>query len=110
MSIVLTVALFSQLLHLIDPAKAPGALFMVFSGGILFGAVFMATDMVTTPTTNLGRWYFGIGVGLIVVIIRVYGGLPEGVMYAILIMNGFAPLINRVTQPRVFGTHARIAK
>ncbi|MHB1312617.1 MAG: RnfABCDGE type electron transport complex subunit D [Gemmatimonadaceae bacterium] len=109
-AIVLTVMVFSQLLHLIDPVKAPGALFMVFSGGLLFGAVFMATDMVTTPTTNLGRVYFGVGVGMLVVIIRVYGGLPEGVMYAILIMNGFAPLINRATQPAVFGTRARIAK
>jgi electron transport complex protein RnfD len=59
---------------------------------------------VTVPTTNKGRWIFGACVGALVVIIRVYGGLPEGVMYAILIMNAFTPLINRFTQPTVFGT------
>jgi electron transport complex protein RnfD len=77
---------------------------MVFSGGLMLGAVYMATDMVTVPTTNKGRWIFGVGTGLIVVIIRVFGGLPEGVMYAILIMNAFTPFINRATQPVVFGT------
>lgn len=106
-SILVTVFVFSALLHLFDASK-PGALFMVFSGGLVFGAVYMATDMVTVPTTNRGRWMFGIGVGFLVVVIRVFGGLPEGVMYAILIMNAFTPLINRVTQPAVFGTQKRI--
>jgi electron transport complex protein RnfD len=64
----------------------------------------MATDMVTSPTTNRGRWIFGAGIGLIVVVIRFWGGLPEGVMYAILLMNAVVPFINRATQPRVFGT------
>lgn len=103
-SILLTVFLLGGLLHLINPAKAPDALFMVFSGGLMLGAVYMATDMVTVPTTNKGRWVFGIGTGALVVVIRVYGGLPEGVMYAILIMNAFTPLINNFTQPAVFGT------
>jgi electron transport complex protein RnfD len=103
-SILVTVFVLSGLLHLINPAKAPDALFMLFSGGLMLGAVYMATDMVTVPTTNKGRWVFGIGTGAIVVVIRVYGGLPEGVMYAILIMNAFTPLINRTTQPTVFGT------
>ena len=105
-SILLTVFALGGLLHFINPAKAPDALFMLFSGGLMLGAVYMATDMVTVPTTNKGRWWFGIGTGALVVIIRVYGGLPEGVMYAILIMNAFTPLINRATQPTVFGTRA----
>jgi len=106
-SILVTVFVLSALLHLFDASK-PGALFMVFSGGLVFGAVYMATDMVTVPTTNRGRWVFGLGVGFLVVVIRVFGGLPEGVMYAILIMNAFTPLINRFTQPAVFGTRKRI--
>jgi electron transport complex protein RnfD len=69
----------------------------------------MATDMVTSPITNRGKWVFGIGIGAIVVVIRVWGGLPEGVMYAILFMNALTPFINRATQPRVFGTHLRQA-
>lgn len=106
-AIVLTVGVFSGILHAFDATK-PGALFMIFSGGLMLGAVYMATDLVTVPVTNPGRWVFGIGVGLLVVIIRVWGGLPEGVMYAILLMNALTPFINSATQPRVFGTHARI--
>jgi electron transport complex protein RnfD len=77
---------------------------MLFSGGLMLGAVFMATDMVTSPVTNSGRWIFGFGIGVLVVLIRIWGGLPEGVMYAILFMNALTPFINRATQPRVFGT------
>jgi electron transport complex protein RnfD len=64
----------------------------------------MATDMVTSPVTRRGSWIFGAGIGVLVVAIRVWGGLAEGVMYAILLMNAVVPAINRVTQPRVFGT------
>ena len=103
-SILLTVALFAASLHAIDATRFASAPFMLFSGGLMLGAVFMATDMVTAPVTNGGRWLFGIGIGVLVVIIRVWGGLPEGVMYAILLMNALVPFINRVTQPRVFGT------
>lgn len=78
-------------------------LFHLVSGGLLLGAFFMATDPVTSPVTPLGRWAFGIGAGLILVVIRLYGGFPEGVTYSILIMNGFAPLITRATLPRRFG-------
>jgi electron transport complex protein RnfD len=80
---------------------------MLFSGGLVLGAVYMATDPVTSPVTNLGAWVFGVGIGVLVVVIRVWGGLPEGVMYAILLMNALVPLIGRVTQPRVFGTALR---
>jgi Na+-translocating ferredoxin:NAD+ oxidoreductase subunit D len=102
-SIFGTVALLSAIVHLVD-ATHPSPLFMLFSGGLVLGAVYMATDMVTSPTTNRGRWIFGAGVGALVVVIRLWGGLPEAVMYAILLMNAFVPYINRVTQPRVFGT------
>ncbi len=78
-------------------------LFHVLAGGLLIGAFFMATDMVTSPVTKTGRWIFGIGSGLIVVIIRVYGGYPEGISFAILLMNAITPLIDRFTQGRKFG-------
>ena len=76
---------------------------MLFSGGLVLGAIYMATDPVTSPVTNLGAWIFGIGIGVLVVVIRLWGGLPEGVMYAILLMNALVPLIGRATRPRVFG-------
>jgi Na+-translocating ferredoxin:NAD+ oxidoreductase subunit D len=107
-SILLMVALFSTLVHLIDPRR-PDALFMLFSGGLMLGAVYMATDLVTSPVTNRGRWVFGAGIGVLVVVIRIWGGLPEGVMYAILFMNALVPFINRATQPRVFGTGRQVA-
>ncbi len=107
-SILVTVLAFSAILHFADATK-PDPLFMIFSGGLMLGAVYMATDMVTSPITNLGKWIFGVGIGILVVVIRVWGGLPEGVMYAILFMNALTPFINRATQPRVFGTHLRTA-
>ena len=103
-SILATVAVLAQIIHLVSPELYPDAAFMLFSGGLMLGAVFMATDMVTSPTTNLGCWIFGAGIGALVVLIRLWGGLPEGVMYAILLMNAMVPFINRATQPRVFGT------
>ena len=81
-SIFVTVAVLSQLIHVFMPGK-PDALFMLFSGGLMLGAVFMATDMVTSPTTPKGAWIYGVGIGVLVVVIRLWGGLPEGVMYSI---------------------------
>jgi len=75
----------------------------VLSGGLMLGAFFMATDWVTTPVTKMGRIVMGLGAGLITAIIRLYGGLPEGVTFAILIMNGLTPLIDRYTMGRRFG-------
>lgn len=103
-SILLTVAVLSQIAHTVAPDRYPDALFMLFSGGLMLGAWYMATDMVTSPTTSTGCWVFGVGVGGMVVVIRLWGGLPEGVMYSILFMNALVPFINRATQPRVFGT------
>jgi electron transport complex protein RnfD len=107
-SIFATVAVLSQIIHWVDPAK-PGALFMLFSGGLMLGTVYMTTDMVTSPTTTRGAWLYGFGIGALVVVIRLWGGLPEGVMYAILLMNAMVPFINRATQPRLFGTGKAVA-
>ncbi|HEU0077455.1 MAG TPA: RnfABCDGE type electron transport complex subunit D, partial [Longimicrobiaceae bacterium] len=103
--VLLTVAAFAGVLHALDP-RYPGPLFMLFSGGLMLGAVYMATDMVTSPVTHRGAWIFAVGIGLLVVLIRVWGGLPEGVMYAVLLMNALVPAINRLTRPRVFGAPA----
>ncbi len=107
-SIIVSVMVLSAIVHLADATK-PDALFMLFSGSLMLGAVYMATDMVTSPITNAGKWVFGVGIGVLVVVIRIWGGLPEGVMYAILFMNALTPFINRATQPRVFGTRLRSA-
>jgi len=102
-AMLLAVAVFSGVLHLVDAARYPAPGLMLLSGGLLFGAIFMATDPVTSPTTPRGAWIFGAGAGLLVVLIRLWGGLPEGVMYAILLMNATVPHIDRGTQPRAFG-------
>jgi len=101
--IIATAALFSGILSMVDADKYPSPLFTIFSGGLLLGAIYMATDPVTSPITPKGAWIFAIGVGFLIVLIRVFGGFPEGTMYAILLMNAATPLIDRVTQPRVFG-------
>ena len=100
--ILATVFLLSGLLHLIHRAYPP-PLFMLLSGGLMLGAVYMATDMVTSPVTPLGIWIFAFMIGALTVVIRIWGGLPEGVMYAILLANGLTPLINLYTQPRIYG-------
>lgn len=100
---LLGVLVFSAALHYGGVEKCPNPLFMLFSGGLMFGAVFMVTDPVTTPIAPRGMWIFGLGVGFLVVLIRVFGGLPEGVMFSILLMNAVTPHINAFTQPRTFG-------
>jgi len=100
---LLSVFVFSSVFHLVNAAKYPTPLFMLFSGGLMFGAVFMATDMVTSPVTPLAVWIYGAFLGFMTVLIRLKGGLPEGVMYAILLGNAIIPLINLVTQPRIYG-------
>jgi H+/Na+-translocating ferredoxin:NAD+ oxidoreductase subunit D len=99
-----TVVAFNGVLHWVDPTKFPTVGFALFGGGLMLGAVYMATDMVTSPITSRGSWIYALGIGLLVVLIRTWGGLPEGVMYAILLMNAMVPFINRSTQPKVFGT------
>lgn len=103
-SILATAAAFSWVFHLVDPARYPDPVFMLGAGSLMLGAVFMATDMVSSPETRMGVWIYGVFIGFMVVIIRLFGGLPEGVMYAILLGNAVSPLISRVTQPRTYGT------
>ncbi len=83
------------------------ALYQVLSGGLILGALYMATDMVTCPLTSRGQLIFGVSLGLLTVFIRVYGGYPEGVAFSILILNLFTPLIDRVTMPRIFGHRSK---
>ena len=101
-----TVAAYAALLHAASPAASLPPLFHLLSGGLLLGACFMATDLSTTPVTRGGLLLFGAGCGVITMLIRTVktGAYPEGVSFAILIMNAFTPLINRATRHRVFGT------
>ena len=108
-AVLTTVALLSGLLWLADPSVYPSPSFMLLSGGLMLGAVFMATDMVASPMTPLGLWLYGALIGVLVVVIRVWGGMPEGVMYAILFGNAVTPLIDRVIRPRVYGGRRRAA-
>jgi electron transport complex protein RnfD len=78
-------------------------LFHVLTGGLVLGAFFMATDMVTCPSAPVGQWIFGAGCGLLTIFIRLAGGYPEGVCYSILLMNLVTPLLDRYTKPKVFG-------
>ncbi len=105
-SIFLTVALLSTLFHQIDPVSYPSAFFALGAGGLMLGAVFMATDMVASPMTAKGLWIYGFVIGALVLAIRYWGGLPEGVMYAILLANALSPHIDAATQPKVFGSQA----
>lgn len=97
-----SVFIFSLITWHINPKfGSPG--FHLLAGGAMLGAFFMATDPVTSPLTGKGRFIFGTGAGIIVMVIRLFGGLPEGVMYSILLMNAVTPLINRYTIPKPFG-------
>lgn len=100
-------ALAAWLFQLWAPERYPEPLFVLLSGGLMLGAVFMATDMVTSPVTPLGVWLYGALIGVLTVLIRYFGGMPEGVMYAILVGNALTPLIDRYTPPRAFGTGGR---
>ncbi len=100
---IATVAVFTGILWLINPEGYASPSFHLVAGGLMLGAFFMATDMVTSPITNTGKVVFAAGCGVITVVIRLWGGYPEGVSFAILIMNAFVPLINRATRPTKFG-------
>lgn len=102
MSILVTVFVLSSLLHLADPIYA-NPLQVLFSGGLMLGAIFMATDYVTSPMTHRGQLVYGIAIGVLTVVIRNWGSYPEGMSFAILIMNAFTPLINNYIKPKRFG-------
>lgn len=97
-------AAFIGTVALLSVPMGRDALAAVLSGGLILGAFFMATDMVTSPTTKAGRIVFGIGCGALTSLTRSYGGFPEGVCYSILLMNCLVPLVDKYMQPRVFGT------
>ena len=100
--------LLSGLLFLVDSQVYPSPVFMLFSGGLMLGAVFMATDMVASPLTPLGVVIYGSIIGLLTIVIRIWGGLPEGVMYAILLANAISPHIDNWVRPRVYGTANKV--
>lgn len=97
-----TVALMSAIFYLSNPGFG-SPLYHIFGGGLMLGALFMATDMVTSPMSFKGQLIFGVGCGVITLVIRYFGGYPEGVSYSILIMNAFVPMIDSATKPRSFG-------
>ncbi len=101
--IIATVALVSCICWLIDPGTYVNPLYHILSGGLMLGAFFMATDMVTSPMTIAGKCIFALGVGLLTIIIRLWGQYPEGMSFAILIMNAVVPLINKGFKPKRFG-------
>ena len=98
-----TVFILSGVFWLINPDQYMNPLFHILTGGLVLGAFYMATDMVTSPVTTRGMLVFGAGCGCITVIIRLFGGYPEGVSYSILLMNAATPLIDRYTRPKTFG-------
>ncbi len=104
------VFVFSGILHLVDSQTYASPAFMLLSGGLMLGAVFMATDMVGSPMTPAGCAVYGVLIGLLVVVIRVWGGMPEGVMYAILIGNAASPQIDRLIRPKVYGSAGKQAR
>jgi electron transport complex protein RnfD len=106
-SILLTVVIFTGLLWMADPMKYADPVFHLLTGGLMLGAIYMATDYVTSPMTHKGMIIYGIGIGIITVLIRTFGAYPEGVSFAILIMNAFVPLLNLYIKPRRFGKEVK---
>ncbi len=98
-----SVTLMAVILHSVDPQRYLPPAHHLFSGGLMLGALFMATDMVPSPVTRRGMMIFGAGCGILTMVIRVWGGYPEGVSFAILLMNATVPLLDRYTRPRVLG-------
>jgi electron transport complex protein RnfD len=109
-SVIGSIAIFTGILHFTNPEANAGPLFHILTGGAILGAFFMATDYVSSPMSKHGMLLYGTGIGLITVLIRIYGAYPEGVSFAILIMNGFTPLINRYIKPKRFGEQLRPVK
>lgn len=102
-TIILTVAVMTGIFWLIDPSQYTDPLFNILTGGVLLGSVFMATDYVTSPMAVKGMVIYGIGIGVLTVLIRYFGSYPEGVSFAILIMNSIVPLLNKYIKPARFG-------
>ena len=107
LSIIATVAVFSGIFWAINPAEYTDPLFNILTGGLLLGSIFMATDYVTSPMSNMGGVVFGVGIGIITMLIRYFGAYPEGISFAILIMNSVVPLLNKYIKPRRFGKEVK---
>lgn len=103
LSILLSVLIFSGIFWLIDPTQYVNPMFHLLTGGMMLGAIFMATDMVSSPMSRNGQLVFGVGIGLLTVIIRIWGAYPEGMSFAILLMNSVTPLLNITFKPKRFG-------
>ncbi len=106
-SIIATVFVFSGIMYLVNPEIYVNPLVQLLSGGLMLGAIFMATDYVTSPMSKNGMLIYGICIGLLTVVIRLFGAYPEGMSFAILIMNAFTPLINTYCKPKRFGEVAK---
>jgi len=98
-----SLALLTGIFWMIDPTHYADPLFHILAGGVMLGAFFMATDMVTSPMTVKGQIIFAIGGGVIAGLIRMFGAYPEGCMFSILIMNALVPLIDKFVKPKRFG-------
>ena len=105
-----TMALFAGIMWGISPEEYMSPVFHLLSGGAVLGAVFMATDYVTSPMTTKGMVIYAVGIGVITMLIRLWGPYPEGMSFAILIMNSVVPLIDKYVRPKRFGTTKRVAK
>lgn len=103
LAVLLTITVFVWIVNGVSPGTTPGPLFHLLTGGVMIGAFFMATDYVTSPVTHLGGVVYGIGIGIIVCVIRIWGSFPEGMSFAIVIMNALVPLIDRFCYKRPFG-------
>ncbi len=107
-STIVTAMIFAGIFWLINPEQNADPLFHLLTGGLLLGAIFMATDYVTSPMTPKGMLVFGAGIGFLTIIIRVFGAYPEGVSFAILIMNTIVPIINKYMKPKLFGAVKKV--
>jgi len=105
--IIFALAAFTGFFWGIHPENHASPFFHILAGGLIIGAFYMATDMVTSPITPKGTWIYALGIGFLIGLIRLFGGYPEGVMFAILLMNIFVPLLNRYTRPRILGERRR---
>ena len=106
-SILATVFVFSGIMYWVNPEIYVSPVVQLLSGGLMLGAIFMATDYVTSPMSHKGMLIYGVCIGLLTVIIRLFGAYPEGMSFAILIMNAFTPLINTYVKPKRFGEVAK---
>lgn len=106
-TILATIVIFTGIMWLLNPDQNASPVFHLLTGGVMLGAIFMATDYVTSPMTAKGMIVFAIGIGVLTVIIRRFGAYPEGVQFAILIMNAFVPLINTYMKPKRFGEEVK---